>query len=263
MRSLTQYLFEVSKETAESAVKKAVEDVKTLTAQFADSKFKDMDILSKLQKRARQIDVFKEYIENINNETVSIFTGDVKKVLDKWNKGRKLSNGAIFRPLFVLTSGEFTEWGKRYMWSDDEWDTNRLAELLKLTKLNVIGLNSDFRSEKAQLAKLNADTSAIEAIEKEYEDINKELKDDLSKIPGLTYRYESANRRNSKNPYNTVLISFEIDTKVVDIDKAAEMLPGTLWTTTGPVKTDRCTGSDKKGNFRAIYKSRERKQELN
>ena len=264
MRSLTQYLFEVSKETAESAVQKAVKDVKTLTAQFADSKFKDMDILAKLQRRARQIDVFKEYIENINNETISVFTDDVKKVLDKWNEGRKLSNGAIFRPLFVLTSGEVREWGKRRGWGiGDEWDERNIDDLLKLSYLTVIGLNSDFSNEKKQLSKLNMDTSTIEAVEKEYSEINDELKKDLSEISGLSYNGYDVNRKSSKNEYNTIVMGFSIDKKAIDIEKAAKLLPGVLFTHTGATVLDRCTGSDKQGSFREIYRKRETSQRLN
>ena len=59
MKTLKEYLlFEVSKTTAGRAKRLAIEDIQKLSDKFAASKFKDMDILAKLQKRANQVDVF-------------------------------------------------------------------------------------------------------------------------------------------------------------------------------------------------------------
>lgn len=262
MKALKEFLLlEVSEKTAKSAEKKAIADIKKLSDEFAISKFKDMDILAQLQKRARQVDVFKEYAENINNKTAEGFSSEVKNVIEKWNDGKELSNGATFKPLFVLTSGVYYDWGKNRGWGKQEW--GRIWDDLEMVYLTVVGLNSDFSAEKKTMKKVGADTSNIEAIEKEYEDINNELKNDLSKIKGLTFKESSANRRSSKAAYNTIVMTFEIDKKLINIDKASELLPGNAYTSSGPVVYDRSRGSDKFGSYQAISRTKEKSQSLN
>lgn len=259
MKDLKDYIFETSKEKAESALAAAVKDIKELTDQFAQSKFKDENILAKLQKRARQVDVFKDYIEDLNNSTVELFSSSVKKILDKYKDGIELSNGSIFKPLFVLTSGEHTQWGKKYDFGPEKWDN---ARELTFEYLTVIGLNSDYSKEKKTLSKVGADTSSIEAIEQEYEKINQELKDDLSKVLGLKYSSISTNRKNYNNPYNTIVMFFKIEDNI-DVEKISKLLPGYQNIKRGPVKYDRGRGSDSYGRFVDIYKTKELEQNLN
>ena len=262
MKTLKDYLLlEVSEKTAKNAENLAIADIKKLSDEFAASKFKDMDILAKLQKRARQVDVFRNYAENINTKTAEGFSSEVKKVIEKWNDGRELSNGAKFMPLFVLTSGQTFDWGKVRGWGKEEW--NEHINELEMIYLTVVGLNSDFSGEKKIMKKVGADTSGIEAIEKEYEDINNELKEDLSKVKGLAFKESYANRKSSKAVYNTIVMSFEIDKKLINIEKASELLPGNAYTNIGSTKIDRGSGSDNRGRFNDIYRTREKSQKLN
>lgn len=160
-----------------------------------------------------------------------------------------------------MTSGEYYDWGKARGWGKEEW--NEHINELEMIYLTVVGLNSDFSGEKKTMKKVGADTSGIEAIEKEYEDINNELKEDLSKIKGLTFKESYANRKSSKAAYNTIVMTFEIYKKLINIDKASELLPGNAYTNKGPVKYDRSRGSDSKGNYQSIYRSKEKSQSLN
>lgn len=203
----------------------------------------------------------RDYAENINAKTAEGFSSEVKKVIDKWNEAKELSNGAKFRPLFVMTSGEYYDWGKARGWGKEEWN-ERINEL-EMIYLTVVGLNSDFSGEKKTMKKVGADTSGIEAIEKEYEDINNELKEDLSKIKGLRFKESYANRKSSKAAYNTIVMTFEINKNLINIDKVSELLPGNAYTSSGPVKYDRSRGSDSKGNYQSIYRSKEKSQSLN
>lgn len=263
MKTLKDYLLlEVSEKTAKNAENLAIADIKKLSDEFAISKFKDMDILAKLQKRARQVDVFRNYAENINTKTAEGFSSEVKKVIEKWNDGRELSNGAKFMPLFVLTSGQTFDWGKTYRYGKDVWDDNTKNEL-EMIYLTVVGLNSDFSSEKKTMKKVGADTSGIEAIEKEYEDINNELKEDLSKVKGLTFKESYADRKSSKAAYNTIVMFFDINKNIINIDKASELLPGNAYTNIGSTKIDRGSGSDNRGRYNDIYRTREKSQKLN
>ena len=116
-----KHLNELSVETARSASEKAIEDIKSLSELFANSKFQDMNILAKLQRRARQVDVFNNYVDMVNNNTISFFSGAIKRVLNKWKNGKTLSNGAIFKPLFVITSSKVTQWGKSFGYGNIEW----------------------------------------------------------------------------------------------------------------------------------------------
>lgn len=263
MRALVDYLFEVSKETAQNAKEKAVKDIAKLSNEFAQSKFKDMNILSKLQRRARQVDTFEKYVDDINNKTNEMFVAKIKNALDKWKDGRKLSNGAIFKPLFVLTSGIEYDWGKAYSGNEIEWNNKGTQNALKAMHLTVIGLNSDFSNEKKSLQKINIETP-LDAIIKEYEDINNELIDDLSKVEGLKYYATYAKRKNSKADYNTVVIVFDIDEKVIDINKASESLPGYMADVIGNIVRDRGRGTDKFGrHYVDVFRTKERKQNLN
>lgn len=249
MQTLKEYLlFEVSKTTAGRAKRLAIEDIQKLTNEFAASKFKDMDILAKLQKRANQVDVFDKYVNDINTQTAEVFSNQVKSVIEKWNDGRKLANGATFRPLFVLSSGEDWIWGKKYdrtgkeVWNKPEEE----REELKLSYLTVLALLNDKYSYNM-----------------EYYHINEELKEDLSKIKGLSFYTEKANRRNKKAPYNTTVMWFQIDKRLIDSDKMSELLPGITYTNTSSTKIDRGWGSDIRGDYRSIYKTREATRNLN
>lgn len=259
MRSIKDYIFEVSKETAEKAKNAAIKDIKKLTQEFTDSKFKDMDILAKLQKRARQVDVFANYIEAANGQAIEIFVDSVQKVLNKWKEGRELSNGATFRPIFTITSGEKWEYGKNRGYTID-WDEAPNTDLCYLT---AIGLNSDFDKEIKAVTKAGGDTSSLEAIFEEYEKINNELIGDLSKVLGLEYSSMEAKRKNSKNPYNTIVITFTVDKKSIDLDTAAKILPGYLNDYVSPAKYDRMRGSDKRGHYTGVVRTRQKSQQLN
>lgn len=256
-----KHLNELSVETARSASEKAIEDIKSLSELFANSKFQDMNILAKLQRRARQVDVFNNYVDMVNNNTISFFSGAIKRVLNKWKNGKTLSNGAIFKPLFVITSSKVTQWGKSFGYGNIEW-RDLQKEALQLKYLTVIGLNSDFENEKKQLTKAGLDTSNIEAIEAEYEAINDELKNDLNSIVGLKYVYKEQQRRNSRNPYNTSLLYFKIDLDIIDIDKAVELLPGYLYTDVSSTKYDRSRGWSDGRSFQTVYRDHNRSQEL-
>lgn len=256
-----KHLNELSIETARSASEKAIEDIKSLSELFADSKFQDMNILAKLQRRARQVDVFNDYVDMVNNNTISFFSGAVKGVLDKWKDGKVLSNGAVFKPVFVITSTKRTQWGDSFGWGDIEWK-DLYKDALELKYLTVIGLNSDFSDEKKYLTKAGLDTSNIEAVEAEYDAINNELKNDLNNITGLNYNYTEQQRRNSKNPYNTTLMYFVIDTDTIDIDKAVTLLPGRLNTHVSSTKYDRSRGWKNGRSCQSVYRDHERYQNL-
>ena len=249
MKTLKEYLlFEVSKTTAGRAKRLAIEDIQKLSDKFAASKFKDMDILAKLQKRANQVDVFDKYVNDINTQTAEVFSNQLKKVIEKWNDGRELSNGATFRPLFVLTSGEAFMFGHKYdKTGKEEWDNPEAENReLELSYLTVLGLLTDKSSYNM-----------------EYYRINEELKEDLSKINGLNFYDSKANRRNKNAPYNTTVMWFSIDKRLIDVNKLSELLPGNVSTNTSPTKIDKSWGWDTKGDYKSSHKTREKTQSLN
>lgn len=226
-RNKTHILNEVSAEFAGKAQKSAIEKIKRLTAEFAESDFKDTEILAKLQKLAQQRNRFTDYINDANNEAADQVAGPLKRVIKKWSSGRTLSNGTVFKPLFTLKSEEVKtrEVVKQRWGSDFETYKNDVKDI-PFSKLIVIGLNSDFDAQIKAGKKYNMDYSQYEQLHDEYDAINDELKNDLLAINGISYSWSRADRRNKRNPYDTITMVFYIDTKLIDTEIMSQKLGG-------------------------------------
>ena len=203
MKSLSEYIFEVSKETAESAAKKAHKEITSLLNAFKKSDFTDDEILSKIRKRARQYKAFNQYVEDINNETFELVTSDLKKVIEKWKDGRELSDGNIFKPEFILT----TDWA--------EMDRGRFHSSLEIEKLN------NYLWLDVLLINLKEDDENYD----EYKKVNDELISDLKNITGIdnvgTPHYSTRMKK-----FGTIVLSANLDINLVDWNKVASKFGG-------------------------------------
>ena len=77
--------------------------------------------------------------------------------------------------------------------------------------------------------------------------INDELKNDLLAINGISYSWSRADRRNKRNPYDTITMVFYIDTKLIDTEVMAKKLGGYSFYDTDYRKTAGSCGGYKDG----------------
>lgn len=209
MKSLTEYIFEVSKKTAESAAKKANKEIRDLIEKFKDSKFKDEEILKQLQRRARQLDTFNAYIDDINNEAASLAKGQLKSIIEKWKDGVQVTDTVCFKPLFYLTSYYYPIEGGTFFGYDfkSRWDRNdsylKWAKLVKeediqYSTLEVLTLRPENAKNAKKLEKMGLSDEAqkLKDIDDKINALNEELKKDILAIENIKFSYIDSSRNN-------------------------------------------------------------------
>jgi hypothetical protein len=88
------------------------------------------------------------------------------------------------------------------------------------------------------------DYSQYEQLHDEYDAINDELRNDLSAINGISYSWSRADRRNKRNPYDTITMVFYIDTELIDTEIMSQKLGGYSFYDTDYRKTaGACSGT--------------------
>ena len=103
MKSLIEYIYEVSKETSDNAFLKASKEVIELSNEVTKDNFKNKELAMKLCKRIRQANLFREYSDKLNAMTASAVPESFAKCIKKWkDRGIKIDKTKI-TPIFMLS----------------------------------------------------------------------------------------------------------------------------------------------------------------
>lgn len=103
MKSLIEYIYEVSKETSDNAFLKASKEVIELSNEVTKDNFKNKELAMKLCKRIRQANLFREYSDKLNAMTASAVPESFAKCIKKWkDHGIKIDKTKI-TPIFMLS----------------------------------------------------------------------------------------------------------------------------------------------------------------
>ena len=103
MKELSEYILEVSKETAKSAYTKATFEIMELTDKLTKVNFSNDAMVKKLQKRIRQAAAFNNYIEQLNSSMASACPEALNSLINSWKtKGIKVGKQTV-APIFILS----------------------------------------------------------------------------------------------------------------------------------------------------------------
>ena len=103
MKELSEYILEVSKETAKSAYTKATSEIMDLTNKLTKVNFSNDAMVKKLQKRIRQAVTFNNYVEQLNNSMAAACPDALNSLINSWKtKGIKFGKQTV-TPIFILS----------------------------------------------------------------------------------------------------------------------------------------------------------------
>ena len=103
MKELSEYILEVSKETAKSAYTKATSEIMDLTNKLTKVNFSNDAMVKKLQKRIRQAVTFNNYVEQLNNSMAAACPDALNSLINSWKtKGIKVGKQTV-TPIFILS----------------------------------------------------------------------------------------------------------------------------------------------------------------
>lgn len=147
MKSLIEYIYEVSKEISDNAFLKASKEVMELSNEVTKDNFKNKELAMKLCKRIRQANLFREYSDKLNAMTASAVPENFAKCIKKWkDNGIKIDKTKI-TPIFMLSG--FDE--KEFICMNSSWDGNFLVGTGNYDSQMVIP--SDKRKKPYKVAK--------------------------------------------------------------------------------------------------------------
>ena len=102
MKELSEYILEVSKETAKSAYTKATYEIMDLTNKLTKVNFSNDAMVKKLQRRIRQAVTFNNYVEQLNNSMAAACPDALNSLINSWKtKGIKVGKQTV-TPIFIL-----------------------------------------------------------------------------------------------------------------------------------------------------------------
>lgn len=134
MKSLIEYIYEVSKETSDNAFLKASTEVMKLSNEVTKDNFKNKELAMKLCKRIRQANLFREYSDKLNAMAASAVPENFAKCIKKWkDKGITIDKTKV-TPIFMLSG--FDE--KEFICILSGWNGDFLAGTGKYDKQWVI-----------------------------------------------------------------------------------------------------------------------------
>lgn len=123
MKSLIEYIYEVSKETSDNAFLKASKEVIELSNEVTKDNFKNKELAMKLCKRIRQANLFREYSDKLNAMMASAVPESFAKCIKKWkDRGIKIDKTKI-TPIFMLSG--FDE--KEFICISSNWEYSFLS----------------------------------------------------------------------------------------------------------------------------------------
>ena len=103
MKELSEYILEVSKETAKSAYTKATFEIMDLTNKLTKVNFSNDAMVKKLQRRIRQAVTFNNYVEQLNNSMAAACPDALNSLINSWKtKGIKVGKQTV-TPIFILS----------------------------------------------------------------------------------------------------------------------------------------------------------------
>ena len=147
MKSLIEYIYEVSKEISDNAFLKASKEVIELSNEVTKDNFKNKELAMKLCKRIRQANLFREYSDKLNAMIASAVPENFAKCIKKWkDQGIKIDKTKI-TPIFMLSG--FDE--KEFICINSSWDGNFLVGTGNYDSQMVIP--SDKRKKPYEVAK--------------------------------------------------------------------------------------------------------------
>lgn len=122
MKSLVEYIYEVSKETSDAAFAKAAKEVMELSNAVIKDNFKNKELAMKLAKRIRQANVFREYSDKLNAMTAAAVPSSLAKCIKKWKEHGVMVGKTKTTPIFMLSG--FDE--KEFICISKSWDGDYL-----------------------------------------------------------------------------------------------------------------------------------------
>lgn len=122
MKSLVEYIYEVSKETSDAAFAKASKEVMELSNAVIKDNFKNKELAMKLTKRIRQANVFREYSDKLNAMTAAAVPSSLAKCIKKWKEHGVMIGKTKTTPIFMLSG--FDE--KEFICISKSWDGDYL-----------------------------------------------------------------------------------------------------------------------------------------
>jgi len=147
MKSLIEYIYEVSKETSDNAFLKASTEVMKLSNEVTKDNFKNKELAMKLCKRIRQANLFREYSDKLNVMAASAVPESFAKCIKKWkDKGITIDKTKV-TPIFMLSG--FDE--KEFVCIGNGWSGDFLTGTGKYDKYMVVP--SDKRKKPFQCSR--------------------------------------------------------------------------------------------------------------
>lgn len=120
MKSLVEYIYEVSKETSDAAFAKAAKEVMELSNAVIKDNFKNKELAMKLAKRIRQANVFREYSDKLNAMTAAAVPSSLAKCIKKWKEHGVMVGKTKTIPIFMLSGFDEKEFiCIRQSWTGD------------------------------------------------------------------------------------------------------------------------------------------------
>ena len=123
MKSLIEYIYEVSKETSDNAFLKASAEVMKLSNEVTKDNFKNKELAMKLCKRIRQANLFREYSDKLNAMAASAVPESFAKCIKKWKDNGINIDKTKITPIFMLSG--FDE--KEFICMHNGWDGDYLS----------------------------------------------------------------------------------------------------------------------------------------
>ncbi len=123
MKSLIEYIYEVSKETSDNAFLKASTEVIRLSNEVVKDNFKNKELAMKLCRRIRQANLFREYSDKLNAMAASAVPESFAKCIKKWKDNGIHINKTKITPIFMLSG--FDE--KEFICMQNGWNGNFLV----------------------------------------------------------------------------------------------------------------------------------------
>ena len=176
-KTVKKHLNEVSNELLTKAHKSAESKIENLITKLKESNFTDVEILKKLQKLARQSNLFKQTIIDNNNKLQNLTIGNFNKLIKKWKNGVKIQvedETIEIIPTFVISKEDEIDF------TSSNWNDKHIAAdsdlLLDVYLINIEKYENLFSDEvnNSILIKIK---NVYEQIERDFQSIGLELYD--------------------------------------------------------------------------------------